>query len=652
MPRPLSPDAFVYDLAAAGEPQVSPDGTTILYALGRVDRETGTAKSELWRCGIGGEAARQLTRGGGRNGGARWSPDGTAIAFVSDRLGPNLGGLFVLPADGGEAREVTRLGPSLGELAWSPDGRSIAFTAPFDPENPDGTPPPPGAAPKVRVTRRIDYKQDNRADGYLGDLRTQLFVVDVASGERRMLTREPVDHQFPAWSPDGGRIALGLPNRNGMHSRLGLVDVASGAVELVGPEDGVVGLWAWSPAGDRVLFAGEPGRTWQLDLFLLSVANGAIRRLTDDLPCAPDTGYPTVSAPSPPVWLNDGRVLLHAVRAGRSGLYTVDVASGEVTTLQSADALRSGLSVDRERRVAVQSHASFAATGEIAVVDLATGEDRVVTAVNADILAEHPPARWEQIEVDREPWTIEAWLLFPPDFDPTTRYPVVLDVHGGPNGFSGHRLQGVQQTLATAGFLVVVANPRGSGSYGRAFTQQVTRDWGGEDYRDLMAVVDAVVARPYADPERVGIYGFSYGGYMTAWTIGQTDRFKAAVCGAPVFDFESFYGTSDIGHVFGELQWGAAPREGAAWYASRSPSSFAHRVTTPTLIMHGEADQRCPIGQGEQMFVALLKAGCDVAFVRYPGASHLFTSGGAPAHRADFLGRVEEWFRTHLGAAT
>jgi dipeptidyl aminopeptidase/acylaminoacyl peptidase len=150
------------------------------------------------------------------------------------------------------------------------------------------------------------------------------------------------------------------------------------------------------------------------------------------------------------------------------------------------------------------------------------------------------------------------------------------------------------------------------------------------------------------DRQRQGIYGYSYGGYMTAWTIGQTDRFKAAVCGAPCFDLESMYGTSDIGHSFGDLQWGGPPHANESWYRAHSPSTYAHRATTPTLIVHGEADDRCPIGQSEQMFVSLLKAGCDVEFARYPGASHLFLRGGPADHRADYLRRVLGWFQGHL----
>jgi dipeptidyl aminopeptidase/acylaminoacyl peptidase len=195
----------------------------------------------------------------------------------------------------------------------------------------------------------------------------------------------------------------------------------------------------------------------------------------------------------------------------------------------------------------------------------------------------------------------------------------------------------------------VYANPRGSGSYGHSFAQQVIEGWGGEDYRDLMAVVDTLLERPYVDRERLGIYGSSYGGYMTAWTIGQTERFRAAVSSAPVFDLESFYGTSDVGHIFGEREFGSAPHAGQAWYAAHSPSTFAHQARTPTLILHGEADERCPIGQGEQMFVALVKAGCEVEFVRYPGGSHGFSGNGPAEHRLDVLERILAWFRHYLG---
>jgi dipeptidyl aminopeptidase/acylaminoacyl peptidase len=251
--------------------------------------------------------------------------------------------------------------------------------------------------------------------------------------------------------------------------------------------------------------------------------------------------------------------------------------------------------------------------------------------------------------VTRGDLTIDAWLLFPANFDPDKRYPLILDVHGGPHGYYGFGFNAVQQCLSTNDVLVLYSNPRGSTSYGRDFAERVLRDWGGEDYLDLQAVVDSVIDRPYVDPQRLGIYGYSYGGYMTAWTIGQTNRFSAAVCGAPCFDLESMYGTSDIGHVFGDVQWGSEPHQDPAWYAAHSPSYFAHKARTPTLIIHGEADHRCPIGQGEQMFVALKKAGCEVEFARYPDGSHQFLNSSYPEHRADALGRILGWFKQHLG---
>ncbi len=656
MARPLSPETLVYGFSTAGDPQVSPDGTRVLYTLARVDRESKKPDSQLWVRDIDGGNPRRLTQAGERNGGGRWSPDGGRIAFVSNRVaGGNLqskrSGLFVLAlGEGGEAREVTRHNGPIGDLAWSPDGARIAYTALYDPENPDEADRPEGAPPPVRVTRRIDYKQDNR--GYLHDTRTHVFVVDVASGERRRLTEDAADHNFPQWSPDGKWLAAQRPNHNGMQSQLVLIPAdgdGAGEVTAIGPEEGTVGVWSWSPAGDRILFAGDTRQTYQSDFFVYTVADGAIRRLTDDLPSLPEAGFPTISSPAQPVWLDDRQVLFHALRAGGSALQVIDAETGSLEPVKGWQAMHAGLSVDAERRYVAQAQASLEGLGEIVVTDLRSDESRVITEYNRAVLAEQPPAGWERFDVRRGDFTIEAWLLKPPDFDPARRYPVILDVHGGPNGFYGYGFNPIQQSLATAGFLVVFSNPRGSGSYGRNFTQQVLGDWGGEDFKDLMAVVDAVLERPYADGDRTGIFGYSYGGYMTSWTIGQTDRFKAAVCGAPCFDLESFYGTSDIGHTFGKNQFGGPPHERQDWYAAHSPSKFAHRATTPTLIVHGEADERCPIGQGEQMFIALKEAGCEVEFARYPGGSHLFLRGGPPEHREDFLERTLAWFKDHLG---
>ncbi len=646
MPAPLTPETLVYGFTAASDPQLSPDGARVAFVLSQVDRASKRAASQVWVCGIDGANPRRLTWAGERNRGPRWSPDGRTLAFVSDRVPGS--GLFVLPlAEGGEARELARHPGRIADPAWSPDGRTIAFVAPFDPDNPSGERRPEGAPPAVRVTRRIDYKQDNQ--GYLGDERHQVFLADVASGSARRLTSDLVDHEYPAWSPDGRFIACQVPNHNAMHTQLGIVAMESGETSLVGPEEGVVTTWAWSPDGRRIVFTGDTKQTWQTDFFVYHTTSGEVRRVTDDLQVLPAGGFRLVEPPSQPAWLDDRAVLFHATRAGASGLYTIDVESGDLRELHRWRALNVGLSVDAARRYCVQASGSLEAPGEIAVFDRAAGEGRLVTRYGGSTLGEAPAARWEAFPVERDGITIDVWLLFPSEFDPARRYPLVLDVHGGPNGFYGFAFNAMQQCLATHGFLVCYCNPRGSSSYGRQFTLEVVRDWGGEDYRDLMAVLDRVVQRPYVDDNRLGIWGYSYGGYMTAWAIGQSDRFRAAVCGAPCFNLAAMYGTSDIGHTFGKLQWGAPPHEDPAWYAAHSPSSFAHRARTPTLIVHGEADERCPIGQGEEMFIALKDAGCEVEFARYPGGSHLFARVGPPQHREDLLARVLDWFQRHLG---
>lgn len=645
MSLPLTPETIIYDLAAASDPQVSPDGARLLYTRSQAERGKKRPGSQVWIGDIDGGHARPFTTVGSQNHGARWSPDGSRIAFVSNRVEQH--GLFIAGLDGGDPIELSRHQVPIGALAWSPDGRRIAYVAQFDPENPNeagnGDQPP-----RVRTTRRADFKQDNL--GYLDDVRQQIWIVDLATGDRTLLTREPVDHFFPQWAPDGDTLAVKIPNRNGMHAQLALIDVPSGAVTRVGSWNGTVGCWAWSPDGAAILIAGDEEQSWQFDFFLYHVATNSLRRLTDDLPCQPDPGFPTVSPPSQPVWIDDRRAIFHALQRGSSGLWQIDTETGQVDLLHDWRGMHAGLSSDREGRIFAQGASNLESTGEIATYNRESGEARIVTRINADQLAETPMAAWERFDVQRGDVTIEAWLLKPPGFDPAERYPVVLDIHGGPNAWYGYGFHPMQQALAGAGFLVVYSNPRGSGTYGRHFTNQVIGDWGGEDYLDLMAVIDAVLERPYADPERTGVYGYSYGGFMSSWIIGHTQRFNAAVIGAPVVDLVSFYGTADIGHTFGPLQIGGTPDTNFEEYRKRSPLTYIKNATTPVLILHGEADDRVPISQGEQLFQALLEQGVEVEFVRYPEGSHAsVTRTGYPAHRLDYLTRLTDWFQHHFG---
>lgn len=635
----ITAQQLVYAITLASDPQVSPDGSRLVHAQTTFG-EDGGIQTDIWLREIDGGNAVQLTRKGSFNGGARWSPDGRSIAFVSNRTGKV--GIHLLPVAGGEAHLLLEHERMIGALSWSPDGNRIAYTVDVEPELPSATPP----ASVVSVYRRADFKQDGR--GAIGDTRSQLWFVDISGGESRQLTHEPVDHYYPSWSPDGRTIAVLLPNRSGICSQVGLVDVASGNTTRVGPERGTVSVWSWSHDSRRILFAGDTAQTWQTDFFLHDVDSGVSTRLTHDLDVLPEAGFPGYGFPSQPIWLDERTALFHANSRGRSGLYTLDLERATVSELKIWEAVHSGMNADRTARYIAQSHSSFESTGEIAVYDREKGETRVVTGLNRSTLAESPPATWERIEVVRDGSIIEGWLLKPADFDPSHRYPLVLDIHGGPNWFYGYTFDNIRQCLATNGILVLLVNPRGSTSYGRDFAQAIANDWGGADEADLLAMLDAACALPFVDAGRMGVYGYSYGGYMTAWMIGRTRRFKAAVCGAPCFDLESIWGTSDIGEVFGDLQWGGAPHENRAWYAERSPSTYAHQTTTPTLILHWEGDIRCPIGQSEQMFTTLTRAGCEVEYARYPGGSHLSLWVGPAAQRADMIDRILRWFSERL----
>jgi Tol biopolymer transport system component len=366
--HPLSSDTLVYALTFAGDPQISPDGSKNLYTRSRSEREARHTATQVWVCDTDGSHHRHLTYTGQRNVSPRWSPDGTRIAVISDRVTP--AGLCVLPIDGGgEARALPQHDRAIDSLAWSPDGQSIAYTVVVDPADWRPGAPERAALAPVRVARRTDYKQDGR--GFVGDARSHVFVIDVETGARRQVTSGPVDHYFPCWSPDGTWLAIQVPDGRGVfNAQLALVSVATGQTRLVGPELGVVDLWSWSPAGDRIIVAGDTRQTFQLDFFVYDVVRDSLRRLTDDLQCLPVAGYIGGAAPAQPVWLDDRRVLFHAIHAAASGLYVIDSETGDVELIQRWQALHAGMSVDTAGRLIAQAHASFERVGDLTVYDL------------------------------------------------------------------------------------------------------------------------------------------------------------------------------------------------------------------------------------------------------------------------------------------
>jgi dipeptidyl aminopeptidase/acylaminoacyl peptidase len=634
----ITPSRAVFELPALSAAQISPAGDRIAWVRTQVNKETGKSESQIWLANADGSGKRQLTQVGTGNSQPTWSPDGATIAYVSRRDGDHPVAIALLGFDGGESKVLTTHSGAVTNLAWSPDGTTIAYNTSVDPENPNETPRDVKAPAAVRVVKRIDYKQDGF--GYLNDVRAQVFLLTVASGERKQLTSELVDHVGPIWSPDGTKLAIGLPIRNGLRSRLGILDVASGEITAYGSIDAHAGSPSWSPDGATIVHAADLNNGPHASILKLDVGSGTTTTLVDEPPFLADGA---------PVWLDESTLLFNGARHGRTGLWTVATTDGTVTELGSWDASQEGLSVSDDKGVAVQTTTDLNGTVGLVSIDLKSGERRLLFNEAEIFFAESPAARWERVSVDRGDYEIEGWLFKPVDFDERKKYPLVMHIHGGPHGSYGHAFNHLAEVQATGGFLVLMTNPRGSTTYSRGFAEAVRKDWGGEDWKDLQAILDSVLERPYIDKDRTGAYGYSYGGFMTSWILGHSDRFKAIVCGAPCFDLESFFGTSDIGHTFAPDHHGGLPWEIREKLLAHSPSTHIHNARTPTMVVHGEADERCPIGQGEQLFISLQKLGVESEFIRYPGGFHGFTRLGDPSHRLDFYTRTTEWFKKYLG---
>lgn len=645
MPEPIGPDHFMH-MKTAGDPDLARSGTRVAYSVSWIDRNTFASCSQVFVRDLPYGAPVQFTQGANASC-PRWSPDESHLAFLrGDTDGCRQ--IWVMPSDGGESAGLTVSPAPVLEYAWSPDGKSIAFISEVDLDLDDSQP---------RKVTRIKYRAEGV--GWRGDARRHLFVVDVETGHTVQLTESDYEHHTPVWSPDGSRIAFisargddrDVSVRNGVY----VVPAGGGPVELKSEGLFMAGGIGWSPDGKKLVVVGaEPvadvggyGLVCQGWLYVLEGGKPP-RRVTDDT-VRPVVGT-NINDRNPPIlWASDDTLVFIADSRARSYVCSVPVSGGEIRRVAGLGAI-SDWSPDGDGLQAVVAASTLESAGELHLVELNSGSETRITGLNDTYFETHPPARLEKLTFDRAGMEIETLVWLPPDFDPSKTYPLMLDVHGGPHSVFHEAFYPLHQLGATNGYVVVAPNPRGSSSYGLDFATSVHRDWGNEDYLDVMAAVDEVLKQPYVKPDRTVIHGSSYGGYMTSWAVGHTDRFRAAVIAAPVTELASMYGTSDIGVPFGEVQFGGRPDEAPKLYAERSPLTYAGNVTTPVLLVHGEADVRVPIGQSEMFFVALKRAGKTVDFIRLPGAGHSLFRLAPPRMRMEYFTRLLEWFKKWLAA--
>jgi acylaminoacyl-peptidase len=646
-------DVFELELAAA--PAISPDGGRVAYLRQSMDRMADRQRSRLWLVSADGADHRPLTAGEANDGSPVWSPDGGRLAYVSSKEGSAQ--LFVRWVDSGQTAELSQLERAPRSLAWSPDGTRIAFLS-FVPEPVEPLAelpaPPDGAewAPPPRVIRNLTWRADGR--GFLENGHTQVFVIPAEGGTARQVSSGPYEHQGPlSWADDGHLVLTVNRHENReldpANTEVVELDVASGELRTLtdrhGPDAGALA----SPDGKWIAYTGYDERYQGHQRTVLSVvarAGGKPRVLTDSL----DRSIDALT------WSADSRFVyfqyddLGGTRVGRVDL------DGEIGTVASG---LGGLSLGRPYTGASFSLArdgsvAFTASradrpADVAVLGARDEQPRRLTALNEDLLGARRLGAVEELWVEsaHDQRRVHGWIVKPPGFDPAQRYPLLLEIHGGPFAAYGPHFAAEIQLFAAAGYVVLYMNPRGSTSYGEEFGNLIHHAYPSHDYDDLMSGVDAVVARGWVDPERLYVTGGSGGGVLTAWIVGKTERFRAAVVAKPVINWASFVLTTDFADTAAKYWFPVPPWEDYAHYWQRSPLSLVGNVTTPTLLLTGEEDHRTPIGESEQYYQALRLRGVDTALVRIPGASHGIAD--RPSQLIAKVAYILAWFERHGG---
>ena len=650
---PLSPHD-IFRLEAASDPQIAPDGETVAYVRRSNDIATDRTLSAVWLVDAHGSDHHALIEGDGETSSPAWSPDGTQLAYV--RSEDDTSTIEILTLASGERRTVATLSGGQSGLAWSPDGSQLAWAS-FRP----GTALSPAALPEhdddadwaaaAQIEERLSFRFDGAGEIPVG--RQQLFVLALPDGEPRQLTDDAAGAGGDfAWSADGRSLVFAADRRENNNtlapdSELHRVWIADGTIETLTGREGPDGSPRPSPDGTHLAWTGFDDHRMgyqNVELYVAGPDAGQPHSLTADLD----------RSVSNPQWGADGEwIYFQYDDHGRTRVARADL-DGRI------EPVADGLAPPTFSRPYTGGSYSLATNGTVAAtigssvrppdVTLVSpqGDRRVLTDLNGDVLSgialsEAEEIHWASPHDGRD---IQGWVLYPPDFDPAQEWPMILEIHGGPFSAYGPVFTGELQLMAAAGHVVVYTNPRGSTSYGYDFANLIHHDYPGHDYDDLMGAVDFMLDRGFIDEDRLFVTGGSGGGVLTAWIVGNTDRFAAAVSVKPVINWTSFVLYSDLPQFFYRYWFASAPWEDPEEYWRRSPLSLVGNVTTPTMMMVGGADLRTPRAETEQYYSALQLSGVPTRLVVIPDAYH----GIANSRPSRLLAKVAEilrWFEDY-----
>jgi dipeptidyl aminopeptidase/acylaminoacyl peptidase len=644
----------IYLLKNVSDPNVSPDGKSVAYVVSWADREKDQMCSAIYVAAMDGRSpARRFTEGT-KDHSPRWSPDGRFLAFVAERGEKNQ--VFLAPLDGGEAKQLTKAPHGAGAPAWSRDGKRIAYAGRAGrwKETKERSAVERNAP---RVIRDLRYKMDGI--GFYDSRRMHIFTVDVETGKSKQITNGDYNDEQPAWSPDGRLITFVSDRERERHQRHWRTDVwvvssTGGTPRKITRSTGSCSHPTFSPDGRTIAFLGheygDEGLARNIHV-MVAPANGrgAPRSVSERLDRSA-WGWPVFMAGRSFDWVaKSDRILFIAGDRGRLSIYATS-ARARTAPRRVLDGERQitgfGLAPDGKRLAFCAAWVTE--PSEIYATNLTEGSKETnLSHANDDVREQASFGTLERMEYTATDGTrLEGFVMYPPDYRPGRRYPLAVNVHGGPHSFHpGAGYLSEFQTLASAGYVQLLPNPRGSTTYGEEFTLACVRDWGGGDFEDIMDGVDELILRGVADPDRLYIGGYSYGGFMSSWAIGHTDRFRASVVGAPVSNQLSMFGTGDIPH-FDMYEIGGTPQNNPDEWWLRSPVRYLGNATTPVLLLHWEGDLRCPVAQSEEIFHALKVQGKEVEFVRYPGGFHTWNTH-APSQSVDRVRRTLAWYQKH-----